>query len=333
VLSHANIVSNTLAICEYLELTPDDVQMVVLPFFYVMGQSLLHTHFAAGGRVVINNQFAYPAAVVQEMVSEKVTGFSGVPATFAHLLYRSPIEKYRAQLTHLRYCSQAGGHMPVQLKKELRRVLPDHTRIYVMYGATEAAARISYLAPEHFENKIESIGKPVSGVRLRVLDAQGREAAAGQCGELIASGPSIMQGYWKDPLATAQVLDAEGYHTGDIGFRDTEGFFYVVGRKDEMIKAGGHRINPQEVEDAMMATGLIVEGTVIGLEDSLLGKRLAAVVVPKDRLTTQDELIKACAGHLPKHKLPSAVAIVERVPLNSSGKFDKNACRSLFKQN
>lgn len=101
-LSHTNIVANTHAICEYLELSSADIQMVVLPFFYVMGQSLLNTHFAVGGQVVINNQFAYPAAVVRQLVSERVTGFSGVPATFAYLLYRSPLEKYREELTHLR---------------------------------------------------------------------------------------------------------------------------------------------------------------------------------------------------------------------------------------
>ncbi|HSO59460.1 MAG TPA: class I adenylate-forming enzyme family protein, partial [Desulfobacterales bacterium] len=194
VLSHTNIVSNAHAICEYLKLTASDIQMVVLPFFYVMGKSLLNTHVAVGGQVVINNQFAYPAAVVQQLVSEKVTGFSGVPSTFAYLLYRSPLEKYRGELAHLRYCSQAGGAMPRHLKIELRRVLPPHVEIYLMYGATEAAARLSYLRPDDFEKKMDSIGKPVRGVRFRVLDAQGEEAEVGQQGELVASGPNIMQG-------------------------------------------------------------------------------------------------------------------------------------------
>ena len=122
-LSHENIVANTLSICQYLQLSEADIQMVVLPFFYVMGKSLLNTHFAVGGRVVINNKFAYPATVLNQMVGEDITGFSGVPSTYAYLLYRSPLATYREKLSSLRYCSQAGGHMSQATKRELRRVL------------------------------------------------------------------------------------------------------------------------------------------------------------------------------------------------------------------
>lgn len=108
-LSHGNIVSNTRSICRYLNLTGKDIQMVVLPFFYVMGKSLLNTHFAVGGQVVINNKFAFPATVINQMVDEQVTGFSGVPSTYAYLLHRSPLESCRERLGSLRYCSQAGG--------------------------------------------------------------------------------------------------------------------------------------------------------------------------------------------------------------------------------
>ena len=108
-LSHGNIVANVNSICAYLALTDSDIQMVVQPFFYVMGKSLLNSHIAVGGCLVINNKFAYPAAVLQQMIAEKVTGFSGVPSTYAHLLHRSPLATLRDQLSALRYCSQAGG--------------------------------------------------------------------------------------------------------------------------------------------------------------------------------------------------------------------------------
>ena len=115
-LSHKNIVSNTLSICQYLELSDKDSQMVVLPFFYVFGKSLLNSHFAVGGSVVINNKFAFPAVVLKQMAEENVTGLSGVPSTYAYLLHRSPLEKYRNKLPHLRYCTQAGGHRSVSMK-------------------------------------------------------------------------------------------------------------------------------------------------------------------------------------------------------------------------
>jgi acyl-CoA synthetase (AMP-forming)/AMP-acid ligase II len=331
-LTHANIVANTASICSCLRIGADDIQMVVLPFHYVMGKSLLNTHFAAGATVVLNNSFAFPASVVKELVKENVTAFSGVPSTFAYLLHRSPLKKYRDQLSTLRYCSQAGGHMADRIKRDLRETLPPHTDILIMYGATEASARLTYLEPEMFTAKLGSIGKPVDGVYIKVLNEKGVEAGAGEVGELVASGPNIMWGYWKDPESTAKALDGNGYHTGDLGFRDENGYFYVTGRKDNLIKVGGRWINPQEVEDAMLATGLAVECAIVGIEDPLLGMSLAAAVVVKDKTVDHAALLNACSERLPKHKVPSWVEIVGKLPLNNNGKVDKTACLSLLRQ-
>lgn len=325
-LSHRNIVANTNAICDYLALTAADIQMVVLPFFYVMGKSLLNTHVAVGGRVVINNKFAYPAAVVQEMADAEVTGFSGVPSTYAYLLHRSPLAKYRDRLPALRYCSQAGGHMSAHIKQELLRALPPHTKLFIMYGATEAAARLTYLPPDDLQAKLESIGIAIPGVTMKVLDKKGHALPAGQVGEIVGAGSNIMMGYWKNPEATAEVLDAHGYHTGDLGYCDEEGFLFLKGRKDNIVKVGGHRISLQEIEDALMATGLLVEVTVLGLADELLGNRLAAVAVAKEDGVHQQALMQQVAGRLPKFKHPQEVYFVRTLPKNSSGKVDRKAC-------
>jgi long-chain acyl-CoA synthetase len=322
-LSHRNIVANTHAICQYLELTENDIQMAVLPFFYVMGKSLLNTHIAAGGTIVINNRFRYPADVIHQMIEEKVTGFSGVPSTYAYLLHRSPLAICRDKLPYLRYCSQAGGHMAASIKKELLRTLPPHTRLFIMYGATEASARLTYLDPDHLESRIESIGKPIPGVAIRIMDEQGREVDDGQEGELVAGGPNIMQGYWKEPQDTAQVLDQHGYHTGDIGFRDAQGFLYVTRRKDGILKVGGHRINPVEIEDYLLATELVIECAVIGLPDPLLGNKLVAVVVPKEDTLTPEALLHRCAETLPANKVPAQIKFLRLIPKNGSGKIDK----------
>jgi len=330
VLSHKNIVSNTEAICDYLQLTENDIQMAVLPFFYVMGKSLLNTHFAVGGTVVINNTFAYPASVVKQMINEKVTGFSGVPSTYAYLLHRSPLASYVDQLDSLRYCSQAGGHMSLQIKQQLRQILPPHIKIYIMYGATEASARITFLEPKHFETKMESIGKPLANVRLYVLDSNGKEVADGQRGELAAVGPNIMQGYWQEPEATASVLDLKGYHTGDQGYRDKDGFYYLAGRKDNMLKVGGHRINPMEIEDVLMATDLVLETAVVGAPDNLLGHRLIAVIAPKDASVDKNRILRICAEKLPKYKQPSELKLVRGLPKKSSGKIDRYRCLQML---
>ena len=331
-LSHKNIVSNTNSICEYLHLTEKDIQMVVLPFFYVMGKSLLNTHFAVGGTVVINNKFAFPASVIKQMADEGVTGFSGVPATYAYLLHRSPLKKYQNKLKTLRYCSQAGGHMSRQIKRELRQTLPLHTAIYVMYGATEASARLTYLDPDRLMDKIDSIGKPIPGVTMKVLDNNGEEVANGAIGELVGYGPNIMQGYWRDQESTSKALDANGYHTGDLGHLDSDGYLYVHGRKDSLLKVGGHRINPQEIEDALMETGLVTENLVVGVPDELLENRLIAVAVSKNSDCEESEILRECAKRLPRYKLPSQVKLVRMLPKNSSGKIDRAACLGLVGQ-
>jgi len=331
-LTHGNIVANTRSIVQYLELSERDIQMVVLPFFYVMGKSLLNTHVAVGGTLVVNNGFAYPASVIAQMAAERVTGFSGVPATYAYLLHRSPLAAFRDRLEALSYCTQAGGHMSRQIKEKLLQVLPPHTRLFIMYGATEAAARLTYVEPERLAGKMDSIGRAIPGVSVRVLDEQGREVPPGESGELVASGANIMRGYWRDQQATSDVLDQNGYHTGDLGYQDQDGYLFVTGRKDDLLKVGGHRIDPQEIEDALMATGLLLEAAVFGVEDELLGKRLVALVVPLTRETSASRVLSLCLTQLPRHKLPSEVRFVAALPKYASSKIDRLGCLAAFKK-
>ena len=328
-LSHANLVANTLAICEYQRLSEKDIHMVVLPFFYVMGKSLLNTHMAAGATIVLNNRFAYPATVLKQMVEEKVTGFSGVPSTYAFLLHRSPLNEYRDKLTNLRFCAQAGGHMARALKRKLKKTLPDHTQIFIMYGATEGGARFTYLDPDRFDDKIDSIGKPIANVRIAILDQNDREVKTGQIGELNASGPNVMAGYWKDSADSAKVLGPHGYRTGDTGYVDEDGFLFLTGRKDDLIKVGGHRISIQEVEDLLLETDLFVEAAVFSIEDDLLGNQLRALVVYKDKSPRVGQVLKACSRIMPKHKIPSEFKKIRALPKNANGKIDRLICRKM----
>ncbi len=331
-LSHRNIVSNTHAICHYLHLTEKDIQMVVLPFFYVMGKSLLNTHFAVGGRVVLNNKFAYTASVVRQMCDEKVTGFSGVPSTYAYLLEKSPLARYRESMHSLRYCSQAGGHMARHLKEKLKEALPAHTDIYIMYGATEASARLTYLPPGQYETKMDSIGKPIPGVSIKVLDKRGKEVPTGREGELVAGGSNIMLGYWNNVKETKRAIGPNGYHTGDFGYRDAEGYLYVVGRKDNIVKIGGNKVSTQEIEDTLMETDLVIEALVLGLPDALLEYRLVALACPKNGECSEALLLSRCAERLPKYKVPSEVRLLRSLPKGSSGKIDRNKCLDLLNQ-
>ena len=152
-----------------------------------------------------------------------------------------------------------------------------------MYGATEAAARLSYLEPSRFADKMDSIGKAIPGVTLKVIKEDGQEAAVGEVGELVASGSNIMQGYWRNPEATNKALANGWYHTGDQVYMDEEGFFFLVGRKDDLLKVGGHRLNPQEIEDTLMESGLFVETVVLGLPDTIAGEQTRHSCCPGKR--------------------------------------------------
>jgi acyl-CoA synthetase (AMP-forming)/AMP-acid ligase II len=322
VLSHLNIVSNTRSIVDYLELTPDDRIMVVLPFYYIYGKSLLNTHFSVGGSVVIDNRFMYPNVVLQTMQKQEVTGFAGVPSTFTILLRRSNLRTQ--QFPKLRYLTQAGGAMAPSIQKEVAEAFAP-AKLYVMYGATEASARLSYLPPGDLPRKWGSIGKAIPNVELFIADAIGKPLRPGDEGEIVARGSNIMSGYWNHPEETQKVLKNGLYFTGDLGKSDEEGFLFIVGRSKDMIKIGGNRVAAKEIEDALYEHPAVIEAAVLGVPDDVLGEAPKAyLVVKKDhRETIAGEMPSFLQRHLAIYKIPKYYEIRDSLPKNESGKIQK----------
>ncbi len=322
--SHLNLTSNTNSIVEYLELTPSDRILVVLPFSYCYGKSLLHTHFKVGGSVVINNHFAFPRVALDEMIKERCTGFSGVPSNFSMLLERTDIRN--RQFPDLRYITQAGGAMAPQTIKELRKALPFHTRIYIMYGQTEASARLSYLEPDNLERKLGSIGKAIPNVELVLKTKDGRLAKPGEEGEIVARGSNIMAGYWGQPEETAKVLKGDGLHTGDLAKTDKEGFIYIIGRTKDMIKCGANRISAKEIEEILLSHEHILEAAAIGVPDPIMGEAIKAFVVFKNNSRlSEKQIILFCRQRMALFKVPKYVEFLSSLPKNSSGKIMKHS--------
>ncbi len=321
-LSHLNVVCNTKSIAEYLHLTGDDRIMVTLPFCYIYGQSLLTTHFMVGGSVVIENKFFYPKIVLRTMKNTGVTGFSGVPSTFMRILNRSAVRE--TEFETLRYVTQAGGHMAPSIREQVAKAFAP-AQLYIMYGATEAAPRLTYLEPSKLSEKLTSIGKAIPNVEVLVVDKQGQPVAPHQTGEIVARGANIMMGYWKDSQATDEVIRNGYYHTGDLGQIDEEGYIYVVGRMKDMIKSNGFRVSAREVEDAIMEIDGIVEVAVTSVEDEATGEAIKAHIVLRDGGQTSFEAIRqALKGRLPEYKIPRHVEIRDHLPKNASGKIMKN---------
>lgn len=330
VLSHLNIVSNTRSIVEYLELTKDDRIMVVLPFYYIYGKSLLNTHYFVGGSVVIDNRFAFPNVILETMKKTEVTGFSGVPSTFMILLNRSTVRNQK--FPSLRYLTQAGGAMAPTVQKEVAEVFYP-AKLFIMYGATEASARLSYLDPKDLPRKWGSIGKAIPNVDLFVADEEGRELPQGEVGELVARGSNFMSGYWKDPEETAKVMRNGLYYTGDLGRMDEEGFLYVVGRSKDMIKVGGERVSAKEIEETILELKSVQEVAVIGVEDPILGEAIKAFIIgaPGNGLKEED-IMNHCKKRLPPYKVPKYIEIVSELPKNESGKILKPVLREREKE-
>jgi len=322
VLSHLNIVSNTRSIADYLELTSGDRIMVVLPFYYIYGKSLLNTHFFVGGSVVIDNRFLYPNVILQTMREQEATGLAGVPSTFTILLNRSNLRSSR--FPGLRYVTQAGGAMAPSIQKDVADVFAP-ARLVVMYGATEASARLSYLSPADLPRKWGSIGKAIPNVELFVADENGVRLPQGEEGEIVARGSNIMSGYWNHLDETARVLKNGLYFTGDLGREDEEGFLFVVGRIKDMIKIGGNRVSAKEIEDALHEHPGIVEVAVIGVPDDVLGEAPKAFIVLKDgiRPTIIEELPGFLQEHLALYKIPKLYEIRDSLPKNDAGKIQK----------
>ncbi|MFX0134829.1 MAG: class I adenylate-forming enzyme family protein [Candidatus Hodarchaeota archaeon] len=319
-VSHYNINYNADSIIEYLKLTENDRFMEVLPFSYCYGTSWLHTHMKVGGQLVINNRFMFPGKVLDEINEKECTGFGGVPAHFQILLRRSNIHK--RIFPSLRYIAQAGGKLAVPFIKELMELFPDK-QIFIMYGQTEATARLSYLPPQLLEKKLGSIGKGIPGVNLEVLKKDGTLIKPGEVGEIVAEGGNIMQGYWNDPEGTKKTLKEGKLYTGDLATIDEEGFLFLVDREKNIIKSGGYRVSPQEIENVIFQIPNVVESAVIGVPDEILGEAIKAFVVTvKDakNLIDKDYIVKYCRKQLPSHKIPRYVEFIRSLPKSSSNK-------------
>jgi long-chain acyl-CoA synthetase len=327
VLDHLNIVSNTRSIVEYLRLTADDRVMVVLPFYYIYGKSLINTHYFVGGSVVLDNRFAYPNVILDTMNQTEVTGFAGVPSTFMILLHRSSIKDYK--FSTLRYITQAGGAMAPAIQKEVAEVFAP-AKLFIMYGATEASARLSYLDPNVLSYKWGSIGKAIPNVDLAIVDDSGKNLGPNSEGHIVARGSNIMRGYWKDSEETKKVLCNGWYYTGDIGRTDEQGFFYVVGRDKDMIKVGGERVSAREIEETILELKEVQEVAAIGVVDDYLGEAIKVFIVlsPNHSCDSKNILIH-CRKKLPAYKNPKFIEFVNSLPKNQSGKILKHQLKNM----
>lgn len=326
-VTHRNIQANTNSIIEYLSLDENDRMMAVLQFFYCFGTSLLHTHLRVGGSLVMANSFVYPEVVLNQMEETQCTGFAGVPSTYQTLLRNSSFP--RRQFPALRKLQQAGGKLQPVLIQELVNSVPQ-ARVFVMYGQTEATARLSYLPPADLATKLGSIGKGIPGVTLRVIAEDGAPIQPIAVGEIYAWGDNISPGYWNNPEASAEKFFDGVLHTGDLATVDEDGYIFVVDRKADFIKSYGYRVSSQRVEECIVEIPEVVAAAVIGEPDDVRGEAIWAFVVRRTGSEISAEaIINYCGSHLVNYMVPKEVVFLDRLPMNAHGKIVKNELRRL----
>jgi len=325
--THANMVFAASSIIQYLENTPEDIVINVLPLAFDYGLYQLLMVFKFGGTLVLERTFAYPAAILKRIEQERVTGLPGVPTLFSVLLQ---MDLSRFDLSSVRYITNTAAALPVEHILRLRDAFPQ-ARLYSMYGLTECK-RTLYLPPEELEHRPASVGIPIPGTEAWIEDENGNRLGPGEIGELVVRGAHVMQGYWKNPDATAKWYRPGRYpaerqlYTNDLFKMDEEGFFYFVARKDNIIKSRGEKVAPKEVENVLYRLPGVVEAAVIGVPDPILGEAIKAFIVcHKDAALTEQDVLRYCSQNLEDFMVPREVVFRSSLPKTESGKIQKQA--------
>jgi amino acid adenylation domain-containing protein len=327
-VTHDNVDAAATAICRYLELTCRDVLLCALPFSFDYGLYQMIMSVKAGARLVLERSFDLPGQTLNTVVREGVTVFPGVPTMFAMLAKLPSLVRW--DLTGVRTITSTGSDLAREQVAWLRGAFP-RAQIFSMYGLTECK-RCTYLPPVDLERKPGSVGVSIPGNEIWLVDADDRVVEAGEVGELVVRGPTVMAGYWRRPEETAQRLRPGPkpgefvLYTGDLCRLDDDGYLYFVSRMDDVIKSRGEKVAPAEVEAALRASPGVLEAAVVGRSDAVLGQAIHAFVVVDNRSHVTPAVLRAaCCDRLEPFMVPQAIEIVDNMPRTVNGKIEKAA--------
>lgn len=324
-LTHLNIVSAATSITQYLDNTPDDIILNVLPLSFDYGLYQVLMAFLVGGRIVLERSFVYPRVVVQRIAEERVTGLPILPTILAILLQ---MDLTKCDFSSVRYLTNTGAALPTTQIAQLRRLFPQ-VKIFSMYGLTECK-RVSYLPPDQIDIRPTSVGRAMPNVEVAIVDEAGNPLGPGVVGELVVRGANVMRGYWERPQESDEVLrpgplpGEKVLYSGDLFRMDEEGYLYFVGRRDDIIKSRGEKVSPREIENVLYQLAGVAEAAVVGVADEVLGQAVKAFISLKDGASlTERAVLEFCAERLENLMVPKHVEFRPQLPKTASGKIDK----------
>jgi acyl-CoA synthetase (AMP-forming)/AMP-acid ligase II len=297
-----------------------DTYGLVLPISHIAGPCILNLMVECGMSVSVIDEMK-PKKILDAIQNHRITYLPGTPSIFQLILNIPHWERY--DCSSLRVISMMGTVVPEQLMKELGERYP-HLQPVQGYGATETSPLLAHTHLKDAKRKMASVGKAAPKAELKIIGQDGKEVEVGQIGEIIARGPQIMKGYFKDPKATAKKIKDGWYHSGDLGRFDEDGYLYVLGRADDMIISGGLNVHPSEVEAVLLNHPKVQEAAAVGIPDAKRGQVIRAIVVLKHGETaTHQEILSFCKERLASFKMPRQLEFKDSLPKLSSGKIAK----------
>ena len=323
-LTHGNLIANARQITEWMNFTPDDRLLTVMPLFHMNAVTVTTmTALYCGGSTVVSSKFS--ASRFWDIIEKyQITSFGSVATMLSMLLERGEPAGSRRSL---RFAMCGSAPVPAEV---LRR-FEDTFGVLVIegYGLSESTCRSTFNPPNE-TRRPGSCGLPI-GNEMRIVDDHDNEVPDGELGEIVLRGPNIFKGYFKNPEATSQAFRSGWFHTGDIAYRDRDGYFHIADRKSDMIIRGGENIYPREIDDLLYTHPAVAAAAVVGVPDPLYGEEVAAFVALKDGSTaTQTEIIDFCRRHLADYKCPKTVHFVPDIPKGPTGKLLKRELSKLL---
>jgi len=336
---------NSFAVYMLENVTPADPlseegNILTVPLYHVAGIQAMMAAIYGGRTLVMERQFD-PKEWMELVAKEKANRAMMVPTMLKQLLDHPDFGKH--DLSSLKVITYGAAPMPLPVIRKALEVFPGVSFINA-FGQTETASTITALGPEDHvlsgteeekERKLKrlaSIGKPMSDVEMKVIDDDGNELPQGEVGEIVARGPRVMTGYWKDEEKTAKTIDKDGWvHTGDVGYVDEDGYFFLSGRSSDMIIRAGENISPEELENVIRTHPKVEDVAVIGVPDETWGEEpRAVVIVKKGETVTEEEIMEHCRANLASFKSPRSVVFVDSLPRNPMGKLIKREIREKY---
>jgi long-chain acyl-CoA synthetase len=318
-LTHANLIKNCEVARSLFDLGADTVVLGALPLFHSFGQTCgLNATICAGGTLTLIPRFD-PEKALEIIERDHVNVFEGVPTMYGAILHLSDRERF--DTSSLQFCASGGSAMPVELMRDFEDAL--HCKVLEGYGLSETSPVASFNHPDR-ERKPGSIGTPVEGVEMRVVDEQGNEVPQGEVGEIAIRGHNVMKGYWNRQDATDEVMSDGWFRTGDMATVDDDGYFFIVDRKKDMIIRGGYNVYPREIEEVLYEHPAVREAAVLGIPHDQLGEEIGAAVALKDDAdASAEELQEYVKNQVAAYKYPRLVWFVEDLPKGPTGKILK----------